>query len=87
MVWHLLNAGKLQQCAGILLGQFTQCDNKASETYGWLDVFREATEGLGIPVMYNIESGHGAPMLTIPMGAMGYMDTASGSLSFHLDRM
>lgn len=87
MMWHLLNAGKLQQCAGILLGQFTQCDNRASEDFGCLDVFREATENLGIPVMYNIESGHGAPMMTIPMGAVGRMDTKAGTLTFHLDRM
>lgn len=87
MMWQLRNAGKLESCAGILVGQFTECENRYSQEFGWLDVIREAVDGLKVPVMYGLESGHGAPMLTIPLGAHCRMDTADGRIDFHMDRV
>ena len=87
MIWQLRNAGKLSQCAGLLLGQFTECENGYDPSYTWLDSFREALSGIDIPVMYGLESGHGSPMMTIPLGALGRMDTEAATLTFHMDRM
>ena len=42
----------------------------------------DAVKGLDIPVMYNVQSGHGFPMITIPMGAMCEMDTERRSIKW-----
>lgn len=84
-IYQLRNAGKLKECAGIVLGQFTRCDVDV-EGYDIVRVILDATEGLGIPVMYNIQSGHSFPMMTLPMGARCTMDTADKSIVFHVER-
>lgn len=82
MVYQLRNSGKLAQCKGIILGQFTNCGNEDDPTFLQNEVFRDALEGLDIPVLYNIQSGHGNPMTTLPFGAVCTMDTAKKSISF-----
>ncbi|MDD7285930.1 MAG: LD-carboxypeptidase, partial [Firmicutes bacterium] len=80
-IYHLRNAGKLKQCSGILLGQFTKIKND-SEDYDYTCCIKDALEGLNIPVMYDIQSGHGQKIMTLPMGAVCKMDTAAGTIKF-----
>lgn len=80
-IYQLRNAGKFDSAAGILLGQFTRCDQDEPD-YSIVDVVLEATEGLNIPVMYNIQSGHDFPMINLPMGAVCTMDTTEKSIIF-----
>ncbi|MGN0658174.1 MAG: LD-carboxypeptidase [Emergencia sp.] len=84
--YHLRNAGKLKQCRGILLGQFTKIENEDEPAYDAVRCMTDVLEGLDVPVMYNIQSGHGKPMMTLPMGAVCRMDTASGTISFKVDK-
>ncbi len=79
-IYQLRNAGKLKETSGILLGQFARCDTD-EEAYTIIDVVLEATEGLDIPVMYNVQSGHDFPMITLPMGA-GVRWILASDLSF-----
>ena len=84
-MYHLRNAGKLQECSGILLGQFTKitCDDPNYDVNACItDILR----GIDVPVMYNIQSGHGKPMMTLPMGAMCRMDTADKSIIFDIEQ-
>lgn len=81
-LYHLRNAGKLAQCKGILLGQFTDCENTADPQYRETECLADALEGMNIPVMYGIQSGHGHPMMTLPFGAVCTMDTAYRQISF-----
>lgn len=83
-IYQLRNAGLLKDAAGILLGQFTRC-NVDVEGYDIVQVMLEATKGLDIPIMYNIQSGHGAPMITIPMGGTCVMDTEKGEITFPVE--
>ncbi len=83
---HLLNAGKLRESAGILLGQFTDMGYRTKPPYTELDIVREILEDAKVPVMYNLQSGHGGPKVTIPMGAVCRMDTASGKITFDIER-
>lgn len=84
-IYQLKNAGKLKCAKGILLGQFTRC--KVEEGYDIVNIVTEATEGLNIPIMYNIQSGHdGSPMITLPMGAECVMDTSTRSIAFKVER-
>ncbi len=84
-IYQLRNSGKLRDAAGILLGQFTRC-NTDEEDYTIVNVILEATKDLGIPVMYNIQSGHDFPMINLPMGAQCTMDTAEKSIRFSVGR-
>ena len=73
-LYQLKNAGKLDEISGILLGQFTDCELE-DENYGIVEAVLDVVNGLDIPIMYNVQSGHGFPMITLPMGAMCEMDT------------
>ncbi|QIB68920.1 LD-carboxypeptidase [Aminipila butyrica] len=86
LVYQLKNAGKFQDCAGILLGQFTQCPNENMPDYTELQLFQEALEGIAVPVLYNIQSGHGNPNLTLPLGAHCTVDTSSTSICFDVQK-
>lgn len=80
-VYQLKNAGLLDHAKGIIIGQFTDCEYDEPD-YGIGQVFLDATQDLNIPVMSNIQSGHGFPMVTLPMGAMCHMDTKAKSITF-----
>lgn len=83
LIYQFKNSNKLKECAGILLGQFTDCPNKKLPTYTELDIFKEALKDINIPVMYNIQSGHGLPNMTLPLGAHCTIDTKTKSISFN----
>ena len=40
-----------------------------------LDVFKDYFSGINKPVVYNFESGHSEPMLTLPLGAKARLNT------------
>ncbi|QAT42976.1 S66 peptidase family protein [Aminipila luticellarii] len=84
-IYQLRNAGKLKGVSGILLGQFSNCDTD-QENYTIVDIVKDAVKDLNIPVMYNIQSGHGFPMVTLPMGAECTMDTDNKSIVFSVER-
>ncbi len=84
--YHLRNAGKLKDCSGILLGQFTKVDNADCPEYDVIKCLTDIFEGFDIPVLYNIQSGHGSPMMTLPMGAVCNIDTASQTIIFDTER-
>ncbi|MDW8802403.1 LD-carboxypeptidase [Clostridium sp. A1-XYC3] len=70
MLTQLLLSEKLQKCAGIILGQFTNCRLPHYERSLTLqEVIEDRILSLGIPVLTNIQSGHSYPKLTLPIGA------------------
>ena len=48
--------------------------------------FEDVLEGLDIPVLYNVQSGHGKPMMTLPMGAECTIDTETKTIKFKVER-
>ena len=80
-IYHLRNAGKCAECKGVILGQFTKIKNDA-EDYDYLCCIKDALEGVDIPVMYDIQSGHGEQIMTLPLGASCKMDTETGTIIF-----
>lgn len=80
--YHLRNSGKLKACAGILLGQFTKCENEEMPRYDVLKCYTDILRGIDIPVLYNIQSGHGHPMMTLPFGAECSIDTSQKLIKF-----
>ena len=85
-IFHLKNAGKLEKCRGIILGQFTEVENKEDPSYDENQVVLAALKDLDIPVVYNVQSGHGKPMMTLPMGALCTLDADEKRISFKVER-
>ena len=83
---HLLNAGKLEECSGICLAEFTNCgaravDPLAGETSLTPDeVFAHVIEPLGIPTVYGLALGHGRRLATVPLGVRARLDARAGRL-------
>jgi len=76
---QLLLANKLQQCKGIILGQFKGCDLPHYErSLTLLEVFQDRLYNLGIPMFSGLCSGHDYPKLTLPIGALVKMDAEAG---------
>jgi muramoyltetrapeptide carboxypeptidase len=74
MLTHLLNAGLLQQVAGVAIGQNRNCkDPKAARTHEYRqtleDVFKERLLPLRVPVLTGLPFGHVRYNATLPVGA------------------
>ena len=82
-IYQLRDAGKLDDAAGILLGQFASCNND-EDNYTIVNVILDALGDHHIPVMYNIQSGHDFPLITLPMNAPCEMDADAGTITFQM---
>lgn len=81
MLSHLLNAGKLADAAGILLGEFTEAEPPERSRERTVDVvIADLLAPLGIPVLGGFCAGHGETNLTLPLGAPVRLDASGRSL-------
>lgn len=74
LLHQLLYAGVLDDAAGIILGDYTDCGNHYNESYGPLDLLRDFFKDYKKPVLYNVRAGHGRLKGTLPLGAMCGID-------------
>ena len=78
--WRL--SGALAQLAGLAFGRFDACDDPDGEGFSSLEVLRERTADLGIPVLAGLPLGHGeAGNAALPLGVMARLDADAGRLS------
>lgn len=72
---HLKQTGKFMKIAGIILGDFPECEGPASsETVR--DVASRILKPLGIPIAWGAPIGHTSrPMLTLPLGVRARLST------------
>ena len=84
MLTHLRLSGALAGLAGILLGDFTRCEEPGGlpEDRGSLAVVRERTEDLGIPVLAGLPSGHGDECFPFLHGSDVTLDADRGVVVF-----
>jgi len=76
MIMQLLLAGKLHDAKGIILGDLKVADKNC------VQVVRSMISMLKKPTAYEVESGHGERILTLPMGGYVTMNPVHGTLSF-----
>lgn len=82
-ITQLEYAGMLNQVAGILLGDFTDCNNDRYDGSYQIDEFlHERFSACRVPVLSHVRSGHAKPMGTIPLGTMCHMDTRRRQILF-----
>ncbi len=85
MLTQLLNAGILQEVAGIAIGINENCnDPKAGTTSEYRqtleDVLSERLRPLGVPVVMNLPFGHVSYNATLPIGVRAVLDANRGDL-------
>ncbi|MDR1774275.1 MAG: LD-carboxypeptidase [Clostridioides sp.] len=67
MMNQLKMARKLDRCSGIIFGDFADSVEK-SEEYKLIQLFNEYVDYSGKPAIYNLQTGHCSPMITLPLG-------------------
>lgn len=85
MMTHLLNAGKLHEAAGIVVGECVRCEPAKLNpgfhvTFSLEDILHDFLEPLGIPVLYGLPLGHTPNLATIPLGVKAKLDATLGKL-------
>lgn len=78
---HLALAGVFRQVRGIVLGDFTGCDEKDAE-YSGADVLRELAAATGLPCAAGFPLGHGAQNQPVPLGVRVRLDAGDRRLTF-----
>ncbi|NNE30659.1 MAG: LD-carboxypeptidase [Saprospiraceae bacterium] len=79
MLTQLLQSSRLSEAAGIILGQFKNCEAKDLNTSLSLEAcLKDRLGGLGIPVQTGFSFGHVDDQCTLPVGARVRMNTSSG---------
>lgn len=83
---HLRNAGKLDDAAGIMIGECQNCEPFRYEPGFYCDIdIEDVLEyylgDLGKPVVYGLPLGHTDDIATIPEGVMARLDGNAGTLT------
>ncbi|HKY07006.1 MAG TPA: LD-carboxypeptidase [Candidatus Binatia bacterium] len=72
MLTHLRMAGKLSAVAGVLFGDFTDCEGDSAR--GIREVVSEMFHDAAYPVVLGMQAGHGAENLALPFGVRMRLD-------------
>ena len=81
MLTQLRNAGKLDDCAGVLLSAWTDCPPEDPDRTLLLpDLFRELILPAGKPTLAGLACGHVLPTMALPLGATLTLDADAGTL-------
>jgi muramoyltetrapeptide carboxypeptidase len=82
MLVQLRQCGALGRVAGIVFGAIRAIDGNEQETRMIARFVAEQTAGLGCPVLFGIEAGHGTENFTIPFGVTARIDSAARRIVF-----
>jgi len=81
MLTQLALAGKFDDAAGIILGDWNNCEaENPEESLSLMEVFAEIIVPYGKPTIYNLKAGHCTPKVTLPFGVMASLDADTGNL-------
>lgn len=75
MLNQLKMAGKLEECAGILLGYWTNCvPEEPKRSLSLSQVLEDYIVAVGKPALANLACGHSLPTLSLPLGGAAELD-------------
>lgn len=81
MLTQLRNAGKFDDCAGVLFGYWTDCPPEYPErTLEIPEIIREVVLPCGKPVLSGLSCGHSLPTMSLPLGLTAVMDADEKTL-------
>lgn len=68
MLTQLIEAGKFNNLAGIVLGKFNDCEDEDPHSFSLKEVLFDRLYNLNIPVIYGMSFGHITNKFTLPFG-------------------
>jgi muramoyltetrapeptide carboxypeptidase len=79
MLTQLIQAGKFDHAAGVMMGIFRNCEGKQKDpsfsiTFTLMEVLKDRLSSLKIPVVYGMSFGHVKDKFTIPFGSFAELD-------------
>src|SRR5262249_52725848 len=77
MLVQLRQSGAMSRAAGVVFGGMRSPNDGDSEQRLIREFAREQTAGLGIPVLWGVDAGHGTENFTLPLGAQAAIDSRS----------
>lgn len=82
MLTHLRLAGKLDDCAGIVLGTFVDCPIEFPQFgFSLEEIVRDVVQPCGKPIFMGLQAGHCSPKMTLPLGVKCRMDAEKCTLT------
>jgi muramoyltetrapeptide carboxypeptidase len=81
MLTHLHLANKLESLAGLVLGNFLDCEPTRGD-YTAMDTLRDIITELKIPTIANFPAGHGENNWALPLGAKVRINADARTISF-----
>lgn len=82
MLTQLKMSGKFRDCAGIILGYWTNCVAEHPENSLTIDqVFEELLVPEGKPILSGLACGHSLPNMSLPLGARVELDASAGKIT------
>lgn len=82
---QLYLAGKLTECAGVILGGFTDCVIEHEDAGLSLDeVLRDVFAKVRVPVVRGLQAGHLREKLTLPLGRVYRLNADEGTITLTL---
>jgi muramoyltetrapeptide carboxypeptidase len=82
MLVQLRHSGALAKTAGVVFGGMRAPGDSAAESDLIRSFAAEQTAGLGVPVLWGIEAGHGTQNFTLPIGVRARLDAAACRIEF-----
>ncbi len=79
MLTQLKMAGKLDQVAGVVFGDFTRCEDDGPRDF--LEIVAELFHDAPYPVALGMKAGHGEENLALPFGARMRLDGGDSTLA------
>ena len=81
MLTQLKLAGKFNDCTGIILGDFKDCNPQTPDDLTLSQVFDDIIVPAGKPTIYNLKAGHCNTKVTIPFGVDAELDADNCTLN------
>lgn len=83
-LWQLQNAGKLDRCAGIILGGFTDCTEEYDHSHCFTvdEILAQMAERVSVPVLAGLQAGHTGDQGTLCFGRRYRLDADACALTF-----
>lgn len=78
---QLYLSGKLTDCAGVILGRFTDVTPEYEDSFTLDEVLRQMADKLRVPVIANLQAGHLSEKLTLCLGRRYRMDAEKGQIT------
>ena len=82
MLTQLELGDKFKDCRGIIFGDFEDCKKEKADDYELYDLLSDRVKKYNKPCIYNLQSGHCNPMISIPLGVNCKLDATNKNIYF-----